>query len=71
MPQESLTDGDLSMFPEKGESEYKSWQRRIELLYGEYKNDPLAMGRLKMRVIARLPVEIQEDLYDENLQTWD
>ena len=40
-------------------------------MYQEYIDDPVSLGRLKMRVIFKVPVEIQDDMCDENIQTWE
>ena len=40
-------------------------------MYQEYMEDATCRNRMRLRVVTRLSVEMQEELIDEGIQTWE
>ena len=70
MPPKHIPEVDLSLFPERMDSSFKDWRRRIESVYHEYLDDATCRNRLRLRVATRLSVEMQEEMIDEGIETW-
>ena len=70
MPPKLIPEADLAMFPLRGDGTYREWKRRVELMYREFLTEPVAVGRLQLRVIANLTLDLQQEICDDNIQTW-